>query len=152
MKPVSVIPPERLNLREFRLDRVPVIDALVPWEDRRLFAQLLNDGSHDAGQWPSLAGIKVSGDISLVDALNERLVSRIEGASQWPLTAVLYLPHLGRIDSRIGQEQGAWTIELQAERESTTRWLSGVRQQSEQRLAESLARPVSLRLTHTAPA
>ena len=50
MNHVSVIPPERLNLREFRLDRVPVIDAVVPWEDRRLFAQLLNDDSHDAGQ------------------------------------------------------------------------------------------------------
>ena len=150
MKPVSVIPPERLNLREFRLDRVPVIDALVPWEDRRLFAQLLNDDSDDASQWQFLAGIKASGETARVDALSEQLVSRMDGVSQWPLTAVLYLPHLGRIDSSIGREQGAWRVELRAEREGTTRWLSGVRQQFEQRLAASLARPVSVHLAHTA--
>lgn len=149
MNHVSVNPSERQYPLEFWGDRVPAIDALAPWEPR-LFAQLLNDDSDDASQWQFLAGIKASGETARVDALSEQLVSRMDGVSQWPLTAVLYLPHLGRIDSSIGREQGAWTIELQAERESTTRWLSGVRQQFEQRLAASLARPVSVHLAHTA--
>lgn len=42
---------------------------------------------------------------------------------------------------------GGWNVELHAEQDNNTvHWLSGVRQQCEQRLAQSLRQPVSLYL------
>jgi hypothetical protein len=80
----------------------------------------------------------------MIEALAEQLAPRMQAASQWPLQAVLYLPRLGRINARVRREQGAWNVELDAEEKATVRWLSGVRQQCEDRFAATLGQPVSL--------
>lgn len=147
MKQVSVNPPERQRPRESRDDRAPEFGALVPWEQGRLFARLFDDGGQDSGGYgASLNGIKASGDVAMIGALTEQLAPRMLVGSQWPLMAVFHLGRLGRINSSIRREQGGWNVELHAEQDNTVHWLSGVRQQCEQRLAQSLRQPVSLYL------
>lgn len=147
MKQVSVSPPERQRPRESRDDRAPEFGALVPWEQVRLFARLFDDGGQDSGGYgASLNGIKASGDVAMIGALTEQLAPRMLVGSQWPLMAVFHLGRLGRINASIRREQGGWNVELHAEQDNTVHWLSGVRQQCEQRLAQSLRQPVSLYL------
>ncbi|MBA1302235.1 flagellar hook-length control protein FliK [Pseudomonas lactis] len=147
MKQVSVSPPERQRPRESRDDRAPEFGALVPWEQGRLFARLFDDGGQDSGGYgASLNGIKASGDVAMIGALTEQLAPRMLVGSQWPLMAVFHLGRLGRINASIRREQGGWNVELHAEQDNTVHWLSGVRQQCEQRLAQSLRQPVSLYL------
>ena len=146
MTQVSVNRPERQRQRE------PEVSGLVPWEQRQLFTQLLEDDGQLAGLGASLAGIKASGDVAMVEALTEHLASRLHGVSQWPLMAVLYVPRLGRINSSIRREQGAWTIDLEAEQEATAHWLRGVRQPCERRLATSLGQSVRLHVANAASA
>lgn len=147
MKQVSVSPPERQRPRESRDDRAPEFGALVPWEQGRLFARLFDDGGQDSGGYgASLNGIKASGDVAMIGALTEQLAPRMLVGSQWPLMAVFHLGRLGRIKASIRREQGGWNVELHAEQDNTVHWLSGVRQQCEQRLAQSLRQPVSLYL------
>ena len=147
MKQVSVTPPERPRPRESRDDRAPEFGALVPWEQGRLFARLFDDGGQDSGGYgASLNGIKASGDVAMIGALTEQLAPRMLVGSQWPLMAVFHLGRLGRINASIRREQGGWNVELHAEQDNTVHWLSGVRQQCEQRLAQSLRQPVSLYL------
>ena len=147
MKQVSVSPPERQRPRESRDDRAPEFGALVPWEQGRLFARLFDDGGQDSGGYgASLNGIKASGDVAMNGALTEQLAPRMLVGSQWPLMAVFHLGRLGRINASIRREQGGWNVELHAEQDNTVHWLSGVRQQCEQRLAQSLRQPVSLYL------
>ena len=147
MKQVSVSPPERPRPRESRDDRAPEFGALVPWEQGRLFARLFDDGGQDSGGYgASLNGIKASGDVAMIGALTEQLAPRMLVGSQWPLMAVFHLGRLGRINASIRREQGGWNVELHAEQDNTVHWLSGVRQQCEQRLAQSLRQPVSLYL------
>jgi len=76
----------------------------------------------------------------------EQLAPRIQGASQWPLQARLYLPRLGRINASVRREQGAWNVELMAEEPHTAHWLPGVRQRLEDGLAAALAQPVQVHL------
>ncbi|WP_419178905.1 type III secretion system HrpP C-terminal domain-containing protein [Pseudomonas trivialis] len=83
---------------------------------------------------------------ALIEALAEQLAPRLQAASQWPLQAVLYLPRLGRINASVRREQSAWSIDLEAEEEATARWLSGVRQQVEDRFTQTLGQTVSLQL------
>ena len=147
MKQVSVSPPERPRPREFRDDRAPEFGALVPWEQGRLFARLFNDGGQDGGGYgASLNATKASGDVAMIEALTEQLAPRMLVGSQWPMMAVFHLGRLGRINASIRREQGGWNVELHAEQDNTVHWLSGVRQQCEQRLAQSLRQPVSLYL------
>ena len=147
MKQVSVSPPERQRPRESRDDRAPEFGALVPWEQGRLFARLFDDGGQDSGGYgASLNGLKASGDVAMIGALTEQLAPRMLVGSQWPLMAVFHLGRLGRINASIRREQGGWNVELHAEQDNTVHWLSGVRQQCEQRLAQSLRQPVSLYL------
>ena len=147
MKQVSVNPPERQRPRESRDDRAPEFGALVPWEQGRLVARLFDDGGQDSGGYgASLNGIKASGDVAMIGALTEQLAPRMLVGSQWPLMAVFHLGRLGRINASIRREQGGWNVELHAEQDNTVHWLSGVRQQCEQRLAQSLRQPVSLYL------
>jgi hypothetical protein len=73
----------------------------------------------------------------MIEALAEQLAPRMQAASQWPLQAVLYLPRLGRINASVRREQDA-------EEKATVRWLSGVRQQCEDRFAATLGQPVNL--------
>ena len=147
MKQVSVNPPERQRPRESRDDRAPEFGTLVPWEQGRLFARLFDDGGQDSGGYgASLNGIKASGDVAMIGALTEQLAPRMLVGSQWPLMAVFHLGRLGRINASIRREQGGWNVELHAEQDNTVHWLSGVRQQCEQRLAQSLRQPVSLYL------
>ena len=147
MKQVSVSPPERQRPRESRDDRAPEFGALVPWEQGRLFARLFDDGGQDSGGYgASLNGIKASGDVAMIGALTEQLAPRMLVGSQWPMMAVFHLGRLGRINASIRREQGGWNVELHAEQDNTVHWLSGVRQQCEQRLAQSLRQPVSLYL------
>ena len=147
MKQVSVSPPERQRPRESRDDRAPEFGALVPWEQGRLFARLFDDGGQDSGGYgASLNGIKASGDVAMIGALTEQLAPRMLVGSQWPLMAVFHLGRLGRINASIRREQWGWNVELHAEQDNTVHWLSGVRQQCEQRLAQSLRQPVSLYL------
>ena len=148
MKQVSVSPPERQRPRESRDDRAPEFGTLVPWEQGRLFARLFDDGGQDSGGYgASLNGIKASGDVAMIGALTEQLAPRMLVGSQWPLMAVFHLGRLGRINASIRREQGGWNVELHAEQDNTVHWLSGVRQQCEQRLAQSLRQPVSLYLS-----
>ena len=147
MKQVSVSPPERPRLRESRDDRAPEFGALVPWEQGRFFARLFNDGGQDGGGYgTSLNAIKASGDVAMIEALTEQLAPRMLVGSQWPMMAVFHLGRLGRVNASIRREQGGWNVELHAEQVNTVHWLSGVRQQCEQRLAQSLRQPVSLYL------
>jgi len=87
---------------------------------------------------------KTADGAAMIEALVDQLAPRLQAASQWPLNAVLYLPRLGRINASVRREQGAWSIDLEAQEEATARWLSGMRKQCEDRLADTLGQPVSL--------
>ena len=93
-----------------------------------------------------MSGARAASGAAMIEALAEQLAPRIQATAQWPLQAVLYLPRLGRINASVRREQGAWAIELDAEHDATARWLSGVRQPCEDRLAGALGQPVSLLL------
>ncbi|MBI6563877.1 type III secretion system HrpP C-terminal domain-containing protein [Pseudomonas synxantha] len=150
MKQVAVTTPERQRPRD---ERAPEFSALVPWEQRRLFSQLFDDdGQGEGGYGASLNGIKASGDVAMIEALTEQLAPRMLVGPQWPLMAVFHLGRLGRINADIRREQGSWSVELDAEQDASARWLSGVRQQCEQRLAASMGQPVSLYLARSAQA
>ena len=146
MTQVANKPVERPRLREPREEREPGTVGVVPWEQGRLFAQLFAHDGEDAGTGASLSGKKAVAGIAMIEALAEQLAPRVLAGSQWPLQAVLYLPRLGRINASVRRERGAWAIELDAEHDATARWLSGVRQQCEDRLAGALGQPVSLLL------
>ena len=144
MTKVANKPPQRPPLREPREERVPGTAGVVPWEQGRLFARLFADEREGTGTGASLSGKKSASGIAMIEALAEQLAPRVLAGSQWPLQAVLYLPRLGRINASVRREQSAWTIELEAEQGATARWLSGVRQQCEERFAQALGRPVSV--------
>lgn len=152
MTKVANKPTERPRLRESREpresrdERDPGAAGVVPWEQGRLFARLFGDESAGTGTGASLSGKKSVAGIAMVEALAEQLGPRVLAGSQWPLQAVLYLPRLGRINASVRREQGAWAIELEAEHDATARWLSGVRQQCEDRFTQTLGLPVSLLL------
>ena len=147
MTQVSNTPTEPPRPREPREEREPSTAGVVMWEQGRLFARLFDDGGQDSGGYgASLNGIKASGDVAMIGALTEQLAPRMLVGSQWPLMAVFHLGRLGRINASIRREQGGWNVELHAEQDNTVHWLSGVRQQCEQRLAQSLRQPVSLYL------
>jgi hypothetical protein len=152
MTQVSANKPERARLREPREEREPGMGGVMPWEQGRLFAQLFADDGDGAGYATSHPGPTTPTDTSTIQALAEQLAPRVQGGSQWPLHAVLYLPRLGRINACVGPEAGAWNIELEAEEERTTRWLIGVRQRCQDGLAEALGQPVSLHLAAVASA
>lgn len=146
MTHVSNKPAERARPREPKEERDPGAAGVVPWELGRLFTQLFASDEQGGGARSSLTPRKALGDAAMVEVLTEQLVPRALAASQWPLQAVLYLPRLGRINTTLRREQGAWSIELDAELDATARWLSGVRQQCQDRLARTLGEPVSLHL------
>ncbi|NVZ49894.1 flagellar hook-length control protein FliK [Pseudomonas sp. B6002] len=146
MKQISNKPTEYPRLREIREDREPIGAGVVPWEQGRLFAQLFAGRDDGAGRGPSLLKAKPIADATLIGALTDLLLPRMQMGAQWPLQAVLYLPRLGRINASVRREQGAWAIELEPEQDATARWLSGVRQRCEGRLAAALGLPVSLHL------
>ena len=144
MTQVSDKPAERPRPRDAREEREPGMAGVVPAELTRLFSQLWADDGEGSGAGPQLSGTKTSGAAAMIEALAEQLAPRMQAASQWPLQAVLYLPRLGRINASVRREQGAWNVELDAEEKATVRWLSGVRQQCEDRFAATLGQPVSL--------
>ncbi|WP_411381262.1 type III secretion system HrpP C-terminal domain-containing protein [Pseudomonas sp. MPB26] len=146
MKQVFDKPAERPRLRETREDRESGTAGVVPAELTRLFAMLWTDDRDGSGAHASLSGKKGMGSVAMIEALAEQLAPRIQAVSQWPLQAVLYLPRLGRINARVCREQDAWSIDLEAQEDATARWLSGVRQPCEDRLAVALGQPVSLHL------
>lgn len=146
MTQVSSKPTEHPRRRETREDREPTGAGVVPWEQGRLFAQLFAGKDEGGGMGPSLSKAKPSTSAAMIEALTDQLLPRVQMGSQWPLQAVLYLPRLGRINASVRREQGGWAIELEAEQDATARWLSGVRQHCEGRLANALGLPVSLHL------
>lgn len=146
MTQVSNTPTEPPRPREPREEREPSTAGVVMWEQGRLFARLFTDNDEDTGARGSLSGARASSGVAMLEALAEQLAPRIQAAAQWPLQAVLYLPRLGRINASVRRERGAWAIELDAEHDATARWLNGVRQQCEDRLAGALGQPVSLLL------
>jgi len=146
MTQVSNKPTERPRPSEAREEREHGSTGEVVWEPGRLFAQLFADNDEGFGSGASLSGVKTSTDAVMMQALAEQLAPRIQAGSHWPLQAVLYLPRLGRINASVRREQNAWTIELEAEHDATARWLSGVRQQCEERFSGELGRPVNLLL------
>ncbi len=152
MSQVSTKPPERPRAREQREDREPSGAGVVPWEHGRMFAQLFAQYNEEGGYGTSLDGMNAASTVSLIDALTEQLAPRVLAAAQWPLQATLYLPRLGRINASVRREQNAWGIELDAEHDATARWLSGVRQQCQDRLSGALGQPVSLHLPDTGAA
>ncbi|UII72249.1 type III secretion system HrpP C-terminal domain-containing protein [Pseudomonas sp. HN11] len=139
-------PTERPRLREPREEREPGAAGVVPWEQGRLFAQLFANDGDGVGTGASLPGKKTATGIAMIEALAEQITPRVLAGSQWPLQAVLYLPRLGRINASVRREQSGWAIELEAEHDATARWLSGVRQQCEDRFTQALGLPVSLLL------
>ncbi|MFC6336511.1 flagellar hook-length control protein FliK [Pseudomonas sp. CCM 7891] len=152
MKQVPVNKPERSRLREPREEREPGMGGVVPWEQGRLFTQLFTTDREGGGYGSSPPGMTASTEPLMIEALAEQLAPRIQGASQWPLQATLYLPRLGRINASVRREQGAWNVELEAEEEHTARWLPGVRQRLQDGLAGVLAQPVNVHLAHVDPA
>ena len=144
MTQVANKPTERPRLREPRDEREPGAAGVVPWEQGRLFARLFADEREGGGAGASLSAKKSAAAVAQIEALAEQLGPRVLAGSQWPLQAVLYLPRLGRINASVRREQGAWAIELEAEHDATARWLSGVRQQCEDRFAQALGLPVNL--------
>lgn len=146
MTQVANKPVERPRLREPREEREASAVGVVPWEQGRLFTQLFVHDGEGAGTGASLSGKKSVAGIAMIEALAEQLAPRALAGTQWPLQAVLYLPRLGRINASLRREQSAWAIELQAEQDATARWLSGVRQQCEDRFTQALGLPVSLSL------
>lgn len=142
MTQVQASKPERP--REPRAEQDPAPSGVVPWEQGRLFTQLLDSDAEGAGYGTSATAAGVAGDTLMIEAMTAQLAPRIQGGAQWPLQAVLYLPRLGRINASVRREQGAWNVELDAEEKATVRWLSGVRQQCEDRFAATLGQPVSL--------
>ena len=144
MTQVANNPTERPRLREPRDEREPGAAGVVPWEQGRLFARLFADEREGGGAGASLSAKKSAAGVAQIEALAEQLGPRVLAGSQWPLQAVLYLPRLGRINASVRREQGAWAIELEAEHDATARWLSGVRQQCEDRFAQTLGLPVNL--------
>lgn len=148
MTQVSDTPAQRPRGRESREEREPVTTGVVPAELTRLFAQFWAADDEGSGAGASRLGTMASGGAAMMEALAEQLAPRLQAASQWPLNAVLYLPRLGRINASVRREQGAWSIDLEAEEQATVRWLSGVRHQCEERFAVTLGQPVCLRLTN----
>ena len=144
MTQVSDKPAERPRPRDAREEREPGMAGVVPTELTRLFSQLWADDGDGSGAGTRLSGTKALGGAAMIEALAEQLAPRMQAASQWPLQAVLYLPRLGRINASVRREQGAWNVELDAEEKATVRWLSGVRQQCEDRFAATLGQPVNL--------
>lgn len=152
MTQVSDKPAERPRPRDAREEREPGMAGVVPTELTRLFSQLWADDGEGSGAGTQLSGAKALGGAAMIEALAEQLAPRMQAASQWPLQAVLYLPRLGRINASVRREQGAWNVELDAEDKATARWLSGVRQQCEDRFAATLGQPVSLLLPNVGSA
>ncbi|MGL5997355.1 MAG: type III secretion system HrpP C-terminal domain-containing protein [Pseudomonas proteolytica] len=146
MTQVQASKPERP--REPRADQDPAPSGVVPWEQGRLFTQLLDSDAEGAGYGTSATAAGVASDTLMIEAITAQLAPRIHGSAQWPLQAVLYLPRLGRINASVRREQGLWSIELAAEQEPAAHWLGGVRQRCEERLAEAMGEPVALHLTH----
>ncbi|WP_339468325.1 type III secretion system HrpP C-terminal domain-containing protein [Pseudomonas sp. EL_65y_Pfl1_R83] len=144
MTQVSDKPAERPRLRETHEERESGIAGVVPAELTRLFAQFWAYDGDGSGAGTSLSGTKGVEGAAMIEALAEQLAPRLQAASQWPLQAVLYLPRLGRINASVRREQGAWSIDLEAEEEATARWLSSVRQQVEGRFTQTLGRPASV--------
>ncbi len=149
MTQVSDKPAERPRLRETREDRESGTVGVAPAELTRLFAQLWTDAGdgEGSGAKASLSAPQSSGSAAMIEALTEQLTPRMQAVSQWPLQATLYLPRLGRINARVRREQGAWSIDLEAQEDATARWLSGVRKPCEDQLAAALGQPVSLHLS-----
>ena len=152
MTQVESKPSEQTRARESRDDREPAAMGVVPWEYRQLFARLFVDDREGSGARVPMSRVKEAPDVAMIAALTEQLVPRVMAASQWPMQAVLYLPRLGRINASVRREQNAWNIELEVEQDTTARWLSGVLQQCERRLAKGLGQPVSLLLPNVGSA
>lgn len=144
MTQVSTNATARARLREPRDEREPGTLGGVPWEHARLFAQLLAVDGERAGARPALSASKAPAAAAMLEALAEQLAPRVLAVAQWPLQAVLYLPRLGRINTTVRREAGTWSIDLEAEQDATARWLSGVRQQCQDRFALALGEPVEL--------
>lgn len=142
MTQVPISAPRRV--RELRDEREPKPDGLLPWDQGRLFARLLVDERGGSGYGASHTSIKACTEATRIEALTEHLVPLIAGTTQWPLIAVLHLPRLGRINARVSRERDGWNIELEAEQETTARWLSSVQPQCQVRLAACLKGPVHL--------
>ena len=152
MTQVQASKPERPRPREPRAEQEPALSGVVPWAQGRLFAQLLDSDAEGAGYGTSASGAGGAADTLMIEAMTAQLVPRIHGSAQWPLQAMLYLPRLGRINASVRREQGMWHIELAAEQELAARWLGGVRQGCQDRLAEALGQPVELHLVHVGAA
>ena len=142
MTQVSIKPPQRL--REQGEAREPNPDAQLSWDPARVFARLLSGERDGAGCGASPTPLKACTDVARIEALVEQLAPSLSGVTQWPLVAVLHLPRLGRINASVRRELGGWNIELDAEQMATKRWLRGVRQPCQARLAADLGRSVCL--------
>ena len=152
MTKVPASKPEQPRPREPRAEQEPALSGVVHWEQGLLFAQLLGGDAEGAGYGTSASAAGVSADALMIEAMTAQLTPRIHGSAQWPLHAVLYLPRLGRINASVRREQGGWSIELAAEQELAARWLTGVRQGCQERLAEVLGQPVDLHLVNVGAA
>lgn len=152
MTQLSASKQERARVRESQNEVVPGQGLVVSMESSLLFAQYFADDGGEGGytsQRPSQAG---QADIATIDALSEQLELRLNGVFQWPLHAAIYLPRLGRINVSAKHENQSWEIDLEAEEERSSIWLTGSRQACQDRLSKGLGQPVSLQVAQVNPA
>ncbi|MGR3888411.1 type III secretion system HrpP C-terminal domain-containing protein [Pseudomonas sp. 1152_12] len=136
----------RPRMREQREDRERGIEAVVPWVHVHLFTQFFAKDDGPAGYASRLPARSAGADKVMIEALTEQLALRVQGVTQWPLLAVLYLPRLGRINASVQRQPGAWNIELEAEEPRTADWLGTVKKRYQDRLAEALGQPVDIHI------
>lgn len=152
MKRLPVSRSERPRVRDPRDDRERSVEAVVPWVHVHAFAQLFAKDDGQGGYVSSLPAQSVATDKLMIESLAGQLALRVQGGTQWPLLAVLYLPRLGRINASVQRQSGAWNVELDAEEPRTAHWLATVQKRYQDRLTEALGQPVDIHINSTGPA
>jgi hypothetical protein len=152
MKEIPASKPERPRAREYGREDESAIEGVLPLNYASLFTHLFTYEQGEDGYVSGLPGSIVSTNKLMLEALAGQLALRIQATAQWPLLAVLYLPHRGRINARVQRSPGSWDIELQAEEAHTTQWLGTVQKSLQSRLVEALGQPVDVQLARVSPA
>ncbi|OZO06301.1 hypothetical protein B7453_01155 [Pseudomonas sp. IB20] len=152
MKRLPVSRFNRPRMRETREDREAGVEAVVPWVHVQLFTQIFAKDDGQGGYASRLPTKSAAADKVMLEALTEQLALRVQGVTQWPLLAVLYVPRLGRINASVQRQPGAWNIELEAEEQRTADWLGTVKKRYQDRLVEALGQPVDIHIKSAGPA
>lgn len=152
MKRLPVSRFNRPRMRELKDDREIGTEAVVPSVYVHLFTQIFARDDGQGGYVSRLPAQSAAADKIMVEALAEQMALRVQGVTQWPLVAVLYLPRLGRINASVQRQPGAWNIELEAEESRSANWLGTVQKRCQDRLVEALGQPVDIHIKSAGPA